>query len=206
MAGGEDDAIEHSHGEIAIFGVAGTKPADEWHGYDVDYADGHHRAYRAAGVEFGSLVDILCHGSAESAIRQVDAGIAQYQDAVGHCHVDDLGGLAPFGVCPEGEYQHQCRDRGSEEQPWAESSPASMGLVGECADDWVVDSIPESGYKHQGGYSAHADSKHVCVEYHEEVAYKHPTEVAAHVAHAIGELADEGNFTLCIVFLRAVQL
>ena len=35
---------------------------------------------------------------------------------------------------------------------------------------------------------------------------KHPTEVAAHVAHAIGELADEGNFPLCIVFLRVVHL
>lgn len=81
-----------------------------------------------------------------------------------------------------------------EEQPWAESSPSGVGLIGKCADDGVVDGVPESGNKHQGCYGTHADSEHIGVENHEEVAHEHPTEVAAHIAHAIGELTDEGTF------------
>ena len=196
VAGGEDDAVEYCHSQITIFGIACAKPADEWNGYDVDYSDGHHGAHRTAGVELSSFIHVLCHGSAECAVRQVHAGISQYQDAVGYCHIDNLGGLAPFRMCPEGEYQYQCCDRSSEEQPWAESSPSGVGLVGKCADDGVVDGVPESGYKHQGCYGTHADSEHIGVENHEEVAYEHPTEVAAHIAHAIGELTDEGNLSL----------
>ena len=97
---------------------------------------------------------------------------------------------------PEGEYQYQCRDRSSEEQPWAESSPSGVGLIGKCADDGVVDGVPESGHKHQGCYGTHADSEHIGVENHEEIAHEHPTEVAAHIAHTIGELTDEGNLSL----------
>ena len=104
MASGKDDAVEHRHGKIAIFGVACTKPTDQRHGHDVDHADSHHGAHRTTGVEFGPLVNILCHGTAERAVRQVDASISQHQDAVGHSHIDDLGSLAPFGMSPKGEY------------------------------------------------------------------------------------------------------
>ena len=196
MAGGEDDAVEYCHCQITIFGIACSKPTDERNGYDVDYSDGHHGAYRTAGVELGSLINVLCHGSAESAVRQIDASISQHEDAVGYCHIDNLGGLAPFRMCPESENQYQSRDRSSEEQPRAESSPSGMSLVCQCTDDRVVDGVPESGNKHQCSNGTHTDSEHISIEYHEEVAHEHPTEVAAYIAHTIGELADEGNLSL----------
>ena len=71
-----------------------------------------------------------------------------------------------------------------------------MGLVGERADDGIVDRIPESGDKHQGCHGAHTDAKHVGVENHEKVADEHPAEVATHITHAIGEFADEGDLPL----------
>ena len=76
VASGEDDAVEHSHGEVTVLGVACAKPTDEWHGDDVDNTYRHHRTDRTAGVETGSLVDVLGHGSAEGAVRQIDASVA----------------------------------------------------------------------------------------------------------------------------------
>lgn len=104
-------------------------------------------------------------------------------------------------MCPEGEYQHEGCDRCSEEQPRAETSPTGMCLVGEGADDRVVDGIPKTGNEHQGSYGTHADSEHISIEYHEEVTHEHPTEVASHIAHSVGEFADEGNLALRVVLL-----
>jgi len=66
-----------------------------------------------------------------------------------------------------------------------------VGLVGKGSDDRVVHGIPYSRYEHKCSHRAHSDAKHVGVENHEEVAYEHPTEVAAYIAHSIGNLADE---------------
>ena len=70
-----------------------------------------------------------------------------------------------------------------------------MRPVGERADDWVVDRIPKAREQHQGGYRSHTDTEHVGVEDHQKVSDEHPTKVTSHVAHAIGELADQGNFS-----------
>ena len=76
VAGCEDDAVEHCHGEVTILGVASPKPTDERYGDDVDDSYRHHGANRTAGVELGSFVYVLGHRSAEGAVRQVDASVA----------------------------------------------------------------------------------------------------------------------------------
>ena len=84
MAGGEDDAVYDGHGQIAELCVALAEECHERHGDDVKDADGYHCAHRAAGVELGTLVDVLCHRYAECAVRQIDAGISEHQNSV--CH------------------------------------------------------------------------------------------------------------------------
>ena len=191
MAGGEDNAIYYSYCQIAELCVALAKECYERHGYDIQHTDGNHCAHRAACIELSSLVNVLCHSSAECAVRQVDASVAKHQDAVGHSHIHNLCSLAPVGVCPESEHEYDGCYGCSEQKPRAEASPACVGLVGKGSDDRIVHGIPYSRYKHKCGYGAHSDAKHVGVENHEEVAYEHPTEVAAYIAHSIGNLADE---------------
>ena len=49
-----------------------------------------------------------------------------------------------MGVCPEREHEYDGCYGSAEEQPWTEASPAGVGLVGESADDGVVDGVPDA--------------------------------------------------------------
>ena len=191
MAGGEYYTIYYSYCQIAELCVALAQECNERHGYDIQHTDGNHRAHRTACVELSSLVNVLCHSSAECAVRQVDASVAKHQDAVGNSHIHNLCSLAPVWMRPECEHKYNSCNRSSEQKPRTETSPTCVGLVGKGSDDRVVHGIPYSRYEHKCGYCAHSDAKNVGVENHKEVANEHPTEVAAYIAHSIGNLADE---------------
>ena len=84
-------------------------------------------------------------------------------------------------------------------QPRAVAAPAGAGAVAERADDRVVYRVPEAGDQHQQRNRRHADAADIGVENHQKIADKHPAEIAADVAHAVGDLADQRNLDIGVL-------
>ena len=72
-------------------------------------------------------------------------------------------------------------------------------MVAQRTDDRIVYRIPEAGNQHQQGHGRHADTADIGIEDHQEIADKHPAEITAHIAHAIGDFADQWNFDIGIL-------
>ena len=199
MAGRKDRAIEHRDQQIPPGLILPAKSGDQGQSNDIDDVDRHHGAHRAGGVDLSPLLNVLRQCAAESAVRDIDAGVAKDQQAVGDIHIDRLGTIRPGGMCPEGQHQNDSGQGCADEQPGTVTAPAGLGAVAETADQGIVDGVPKPGNQHQKGNRSHRDAAYVRVEDHKEVAHEHPAEIASHVAEAISYLADQRNLYVCLL-------
>ena len=107
-------------------------------------------------------------------------------------------------MSPERKDQHQGRQRRRNEKPRPVPAPPRMCFVAQRPDHRVIDSIPESGEQHQRRYCSHTDPEYIRVKYHQEISYKHPAEIAAHISHAVCDLADQRHLYICCSLFHAL--
>ena len=194
MAGRKDRAIEYRDQQIPPGLIFPAKCGDQGQGNDIDDVDRHHSAHRAGGIDLRPLLNVLRQRAAEGAVRDIDAGIAEDQQAVGDIHIDRLGPVGPGGMRPEGQHQDDGGQGCADEQPGTVAAPAGLGTVAEAADQGIIDGVPKPGNQHQKGNRSHRDAAYVRIEDHEEIAHEHPAEITAHITEAIGDFADQRDF------------
>lgn len=193
---GKDAAIENGEQKIPPGLISLAKQGNQGQGDHVDDIDGDHGAHGAGGIDLCPLLDVLCQRAAQGTAGNIDAGVPQDQNAVGNVHIYGFGRVRPGGMGPKRQHQHKGRQGRAEKKPGTVAAPATLSAVTERTDQRVIDGIPKPGDQHQGGNGGHRDAAHIRVKDHQKIANKHPAEVAAYIAKAIRQLAEERNFDI----------
>jgi hypothetical protein len=91
VADGENRTVQHRDQQIPLGLVFSAKSGDQGQGDDIDDVDGDHGAHGAGGIDLSALLNILGQRPAQGAIGDVNAGVTQYQQAVGDVHIHRFG-------------------------------------------------------------------------------------------------------------------
>ena len=76
MTCSKDASVNNCNKQITVLYTVASKPADQWHCYDIDDSDCDHCRYRTRCIDLGTLINILCHSTAKCSIWNVYTGVS----------------------------------------------------------------------------------------------------------------------------------